>query len=414
MKKIFIIIAICYASMINATSLDELQKALIKNHPITSQKSIIKEISEIERSEILKNLFPQFLLNASAMWKSEAISLPIDNPMISLPEQDKDMEQITLEVNQIIYDAGIHKAQRNTVAKKYQAEIQSVNVSLKNLKEMLTKLYYAVIIQKAQIKIFNLKLSTLEEKEKSAQSAQNLGIRPQKDIWIIQKEILSIKQIIDEKNAKLEYLIDKISILTDKEIPLDEEFLLPKVPAKKSLRPEIPLFRLQKDLMISTSKLTSKKKMPKIFFYAKFGYGKPGLNTFDNDWNDFQIYGVNFVWEVWNWRKYSSQQKILNKKIKLIDAKRKAFEISQEMQKKESQKKITQIKLQLRKDEQIIELNKKISESAENQFKNGTETSSNLIHYINSYYASQIQKNVREIQLNFEEYNLNQNIGVVK
>lgn len=414
MKKIFILIAIFYISIINAVTLDKLEKMLVQNHPLSQKSDILKEISDIEKSKAIKELFPQFSLNANGTWKSETISLPIDNPMITLPKQDNDMEQITFEMNQIIYDAGIHRAQKNAIVQKYQADIQSVNVSLRNLKEILMKLYYAVLIQKEKIKISNLRLNTFEEKEKSAQKAKKFGVLLPKDVWIIHKEVLSIKQAIDEENSKLEYLIDKISTLTSEKISKDEEFVIPDISNEKKLRAEISLFESKKELIKLNSKITSKKKFPKMFFYAKLGYGKPGLNTFDNSWNDFQIYGINFKWEIWNWGKYSSEQKIFNKKIELINADEKSFKLSLEMQREESQKKIKQIESQLRMDEQIIALNKKIYESVEKQFKNGTETSSNLIFYTNSYYASKIQKDVRKIQLNFEKYNLNNNIGVIK
>ena len=110
-------------------------------------------MNKIENSKILKELFPQFSLNAKATWQSETIVLPINNPAIQIPEMDKDREEISLNINQIIFDAGINRMKRKISSKKSKMEIQSSKVDLQKLNEVLMKLYYGVLIQKEKIKI---------------------------------------------------------------------------------------------------------------------------------------------------------------------------------------------------------------------------------------------------------------------
>jgi len=193
-----------------------------------------------------------------------------------------------------------------------------------------------------------------------------------------------------------------------------DEFMLPLVSKEKELRPEFNLFKYKRNAYFLSLKMNSRAKYPKLFAFAQISYGKPGLNSFSNDWNDYQIYGVNFKWDIWNWKKYSSEQSILKKKIIETNLDETAFKINLKMQEEESKKKIELLENQIQLSKKITKLDKKILDSATEKFANGDETATNLLIYSNSYFSSKIKTQINQIQLNYEKYNLNKNIGEIK
>ena len=84
------------------------------------------------------------------------------------------------------------------------------------------------------------------------------------------------------------------------------------------------------------------------------------------------------------------------------------------MQEEESQKKIEQLENQINLGNQIVKLDKKILDSATEKFVNGNETATNIVIYSNSYFTSKIKTKINDILLNYEKYNLNNNIGEIK
>ncbi len=412
MKKIFIFFGLILLTSLNAISLNDLKSKLRENHPLNKKIKILKEITKIEKSKILKEIFPQITLTGKSTWQSETMNLPINIP--NLPEADKDREDFSFTVNQIIFDAGLNGIKRKISVRKNDLEIQSVNMDLRDWDETLMKLYYGILIQNEKIKIEKLNLKSLEAKEKSAEKAVKFGILTANSVWILQKEILSIQQKIAEDTSKYESLIEEISILTGENLSEEADFILPKIPKNKLIRPEFKMFLSKKKTYSLSSKLNSRAKYPKIAAFAKFDYGKPGLDNFSNEWNNYQIYGLNFKWDVWNWRKFSAEQKILKKKISLVDSDERAFKMSLKMQEKKSQNRINQLKNQINLDKKIMQLNKKILDSATKKFANGDETATNLVMYSNSYFTSKIKMKINEILLNYEKYNLNTNIGEIK
>ena len=414
MKKILLLMGLISLTILNAVSLEDLRNELNKNHPIAQKEKILLEINKIENSKILKEIFPQFSLNAKATWQSETMVLPINSPMLQIPEMDKDREEISLNVNQIIYDAGINSTKRKISSQKNRIEIQSSKVDLQKLDEVLMKLYFGVLIQKEKIKIEKANHKSLETKEISAENAVKYGILTSNEVWLLQKEILNVQQKIAEDTSKLEYLIREISILTGSKITVKDEFMLPLVSKEKELRPEFNLFKYKRNAYFLSLKMNSRAKYPKLFAFAQISYGKPGLNSFSNDWNDYQIYGVNFKWDIWNWKKYSSEQSILKKKIIETNLDETAFKINLKMQEEESKKKIELLENQIQLSKKITKLDKKILDSATEKFANGDETATNLLIYSNSYFSSKIKTQINQIQLNYEKYNLNKNIGEIK
>ncbi len=75
----------------------------------------------------------------------------------------------------------------------------------------------------------------------------------------------------------------------------DDELISPVIN-----RPELQMFNAQ-EAAVETQKLLLKaRNMPKLGAFAQGGYGKPGLNMFDNDFSPYFLGGIRLSWNFGN------------------------------------------------------------------------------------------------------------------
>ncbi len=414
MKKILLMIYIFTISQLFSITLEDLEKSLEANYPNFKNSDLYDKITEIEEQKILSYLFPQFSLIGSFSDQSETMELPISSALFQIPETDTQRKQIVLNIDQILYDSGVNHQRRELSNLKMEIENDENVIKLESLKEKLFSLYFAALFQKEKLEIKQNLLNNLNERKKTAIKSKEVGILQEKDIYLLESEIIKVEQDILEAESGLADVYKKISILTGESLAVGIDFEKPEFTEKHSYRKEYDLFKSRILLLDENSTLYSKLKLPKLVANAQIGYGNPGLNIFDNEWNDFYKYSINFKWDIWNWRRYHSEQEILKVRKKILENEESAFSKNLEMRKNESIEKIKKITAMLENDRKILDLRLKIQKITNSQFDNGIATSIDVIDDNTAVANTQISLRLRELQLLYEKLYNKKYIGEIR
>ena len=405
MKKIWIM-ALLILSAIGAkgqvVTLDECQDMARENYPAIARFSIIEQSKNYTLANANRAYLPQLSLEGRATYQSDVITIPLDMPGLEIPVPDKDQYQIVAQANQIIWDGGKIAANKEMIKASAKAEQQELETELYALRERVNGLYFGILLLQEQLKLQSVLEDELQRNHQRVSSYIENGIANEADLSSVKIEQLKAKQQrIEMESARKAYL-QMLSILIGGDLDNKTEFVKPSIHLKNSLvainRPELELFTAQKATIEAQTEGLKSGVMPVIGAFAQGGYGKPGLNMLDNEFDLFFMGGVKLSWNIGNL--YTLKNSIKSNELKKlsIDTQRDTFIRNLDMQVVQQQNEIDKYRKTMADDEEIISLQQMIKDAAEAKVKNGTMTVSDMLKELTALEMAKQNKLLHEVQ----------------
>ncbi len=413
MKQILFVIFVVLAIQVKAQeelSLFDCHQKAVANHPLGLQKTELEQINKLNLDVITSSFLPQFKLNGQATYQSDVVSIDLDIPGVNLdiPSPSKDQYKMTVEVNQMIYDGGLTKNRRNLEKSTYNADVQQVEVDLYGLKEQVNNVFFQLFILKENLALIKVTRQDLEQKLTTVKSGVENGVLLESDQMKLEAELLKLEQSIEELEISVSASRNILSILMGEEIG-DKILSLPEnieVSETDLNRPEYLLFNLQKEKLSSAEKLKASEKMPKVYGFGQFGYGKPGLNMLSDQFDTYYLVGLSLSWNIWDWQKVNKERQVFKIQENIVDTKQSVFDYNININKEKTNGEILKLEKAIIKDNQLIELQNKILTSVSSQLDNGVITSTDYIAQLNAVTHAKISMKTHEIQLVQAKINL--------
>ena len=138
--------------------------------------------------------------------------------------------------------------------------------------------------------------------------------------------------------------------------------------------------------------------MPVIGAFAQGGYGKPGLNMLQNEFDTFFLGGVKLSWNFGNL--YTFKNNVKNNELKKlsIDTQRDTFLYNMNVQVSQQQNEIDKYRKTMQDDEEIIRLQQLIKDAADAKVENGTMNVSDMLKELTALEMAKQAKLLHEIQ----------------
>ena len=380
-------------------TLAECYALVTKNYPIAKQTSLLQQKSTYEIEALSKGKLPVVDLNAQATYQSEVIGFPAVVPGIT--PLNKDQYRTTLDVNQLLYNGGMIDVNTKLKQAQTKTQQQQIEVSLYQLKSRINQYYFSILLLQEKRALLLSKNELLQSKVKEVQSGvKNGAILPASEL-ILEAEMLKIKQQLTEIQFEKIKMFQNLSELTFTKIDSEANLVLPRFVSTNPTvaRPEITLFELQKQQLEYSKNTLARSVLPKINAFGQAGYGNPGLNMLDNSFQPFFVVGVKANWNVLDWGKNKTEQKVLDISKEIVSSEKETFELNNKIQMQEMENEIRKTEQILQTDFEVINLRKKIVTSSNAQMKNGVITTSEyLLELTNLFEAKNILK-THEVQL---------------
>src|SRR5258708_6584993 len=99
-----------------------------QNYPLIQQKDLVSKTSSINIDNLSKGFLPQFSVSGQATYQSDVTQVSIPVPGISITPPSKDQYKILADINQLIYDGGAIKEQKNIQQLNNASEQQKIEV----------------------------------------------------------------------------------------------------------------------------------------------------------------------------------------------------------------------------------------------------------------------------------------------
>ena len=409
MKRIILVFLVLskglYAESSDSLDIFQCFEATENYYPKASEKQLIEEETHLMLQNIQAEWYPQINLNAQATYQSDIVEIDMENSLpfpVDFPAPSHDQYRATLDINQKIYDGGVIKTSKNFEKISGKTRNQSVDVTIHQVKQQVSQVFFGILLLRKQKDIVENTIQELAEKKKSTRAGVERGVLLPSDLKSIQAELLKLEQTKDELKRKIKANIQILNKLTGLGLNSKHTFALPDIKLTDSLklnRPEHELFRLQKEQIEMNKALVKSQKHPKFFAFGQVGYGRPGLNMLEDEFDSYYMMGIKFQWNLWDWKQNSRKRQILDVKKKSVDVERKTFNNKLTLNLEKIMSDIENYRKAIDRDERIISLRKEIAKSAKSKLENGTITSSEYISELNQLKNAQIQHEKHLIEL---------------
>ena len=122
-------------------SLQKAYELAQQNYPLIKQRDLIRQTSGLSIENLSKGFLPQFSLNAQATYQSAVTEPKITAAGAFIEILTKDQYRVLADVNQLIYDGGSIKQQKNIQELNEEVEQQKLEVSFINSRKGSTRFF---------------------------------------------------------------------------------------------------------------------------------------------------------------------------------------------------------------------------------------------------------------------------------
>jgi outer membrane protein TolC len=394
---------VLYSQEKKLITLEYCQQKAREVYPQLNDKNSIKNAADLRIKNIETAYLPQVSLNGQATYQSEVthISLP-PQFNISIPTASKDQYKITLDAQQMVYDGGLARYQKKLEQAGSDADIQQIETDILRIKESVNNTFFNILILDENYKLQKNVLEVLKDKEKMVSSMVKNGALTQSDANSIIAERLKTEQQIDELELSRSAAIRILNLLTN-ETFTDSTSLAPpqfNIPDTGTInRPELKSFELQENRLDAAASLSQAATMPKIYVFGQYGYGRPGLNMLSTEFGTFYMVGATLKWNFFDWGKSHREKQVYIIQKEMVSTKRDNFNKNLNIDIENKQAAIKKLEEALVRDNDIVELRKGITLSAQSQLANGVITSTDYINELNAETLAKINLETHKVLL---------------
>ncbi len=385
-----------------AFTLEQLIQFSESNYPSIKKNPLLKETEELNIKNINTSFLPNISINGQATYQSDVTQVNVPVPGFKIDPLSKDQYRVTADINQLIYDGGISKEQTNLQHLNTNVEEAKVNVELYQVKNRVTQLYLLILYNDELFRQTDLLIKDIEIGiNKVTPQVQN-GVTLKSNLYVLEAQLLQTKQrTIEIKNTRDGYL-KMLSIYAGRQIDNVAEFKKSEVTADTTAeinRPEIELYQRQKELLERQKKLVDAQLHPKASLFLQSGYGRPGLNMLSNKFDAFYITGLRFNWSLSSLYSSKRDKRLLDVNQSLVDIEKENFILKTKEQLIQQNAEIEKFNELIISDKSILELRKKITESAKAQLENNVITVSDYLREINAEDQTRQSLIIHQLQL---------------
>lgn len=392
MRVLFFLMGIGLSTMSQSQTytIQEFEALTIKNYPLVKQAPILNHSAQLNIDNIKKTLYPQLSFNGQGTYQSDvtSISLPIAgfkaNPL------SKDQYKAVAELQQTIYDGGLNKKMQALANAGAQLDILKNEVDIYKFKERVTQLYCTVLYTNEVINQINLIQKDLENALQKIEALYKNGLVFNNNVLQIKAQLLKNNQKLDEAIAAKRIVLDALELLANISISNNAVFETPEnieINSKDMVlsRPELLLFDAQNLSLEKQLGLINAKTNPKLGAFLQTGYGKPGLNMLQNEFDWFSIGGIKLQWSLGGYYTAKKEKVILQNQAALLKNEKETYTLNNLVQLKQQGNEIVKLEKLIQSDNQIITLREQIKNTSLVQLNNGVITANDYLKEINEY-----------------------------
>jgi len=257
--------------------------------------------------------------------------VPGGQPLFS---PSKDTYDASVRVDQRLVDRS--SSARLALERATLAESQArVRTTLYALRTEVSESFFAAALLQEQLGALKATLDDLEGRLRETAARVREGAALAGEQAAVEATLLQQRQRADEIRAARSAALARLAALTGHAIADDADVVLPELgeavaEARQGLdrlraRPEYEQFDRARDRAARQQALAAALDRPQVTAYGRAGYGKPGLNFINDQFQTYALGGVQLQWKAWTWGTSSREREALGLQQSIVSAEEAAF-----------------------------------------------------------------------------------------
>ncbi len=377
-----------------------LQKAR-KNYPLYEELQMVQDQLDLRLKLLNSKYYPNFDLNMQASYQNDVPHIESEFITFELPVGPKDQYKASLDMQQVIFDAGRVKKAKEVENYSHKVEQSNLEVELFQVRGKVIQTYFLILTIQEQLKQLEYQQKILNARIKEMTSAVENGIILSSQLDKLKVEVLNLDQqrigLVEGKSAAIKILERYIGEDLASDIVLTEQNEM--VDISSLARPEYQLYEDQRLLLDMRQELNHKNRLPYLSGYGQLGYGNPTYNMLNDQFGIYYLIGIRLKWNVWDWKKSSHESQYLQIQQNKINQQQKFFDLNIQLAEENKNSDILKMQQMMEKDDEILKFRKSITKASESQMKNGSLTTTDYIADLHAESLAALAKKIHYLEL---------------
>ena len=418
----------CVVTMTFAQTLEECQQAAERNYPLIRQYELIEKTTNLTVANIGKGWLPQVSASAQATYQSDVVSWPeqmqamYQQMGLNMKGLAKDQYRVGIDVQQMIYDGGSLKSQKDIAREQGKVQEAQTAVTMYQVRQRVNEMYFGILLLDEQIQLNRDLQELLAANEKKLQSMFRRGTAAESDYNAVKAERLNAVQqatsLQTQRNAALRMLYTFCGLT----LPSSTEKITLVKPAKDlpsgtTARPELIAIDAQLRLADTQERALDAALKPKLSVFASGYYGYPGYNMFEDmmnhRWSLNGMIGARLSWNIGALYTRKNDKAKIQMQRHMAETSRNVFLFNNQLEQIAQNESIERYRKLMATDEEIVALRASVRKAAESKLAHGIIDVNDLLKETNNENAARLQQAMHEIEMLKEVYNLKYTMGEI-
>jgi outer membrane protein TolC len=378
--------------------IDSCYSLAIKNYPLIRQYELIEKTKEYTLSNAGKAYLPQVSVTAIGGYIFGEL------PSFGSSENGSNFKFIGLgQVNQAIWDGGATKTQKKIISAQSETDKANVEVAMHDLKSRVNQLYFGILLIDEQMRQLEIQRTILDNNFNRIKELNDNGLAYKTDLDEIRVEQLKLNQQKVEFNYARNGYVMMLSLLIG--VKINEQTLLERPLAGtrfsdlQIMRPELSLYKNQRNLVNAQSDLQHVNLMPKVGLLGAAVLVTPGINLGNNKVSTLGVAGLSASWNISGLYKNSNEKQLTQLSLSKINVQEETFLFNTRLQLTQTSANIAKQEAVLSGDEEIVNLRKTIREGYQLKYETGISPLFDFLNATEKESEARAQKALHEMQL---------------
>ncbi len=396
------------SQQVDVITIDSCQLKAKANYPLIKQYDLIEQSTEYTLSNANKAYLPQVSLTAIGGYIINGLPT-ISAPGQPTPDPSKVQAIGIVQINQILWDGGATRTQKEIAKASADMEKSNIDVSLFAIRERVNQVFFGILLIDEQLKQLDILNDNLSRNLEKVKLSMENGIAYQSDVDEMKAELLNLEQKRIEFVFTRKGYTQMLSLLTgqqlDDNVKLEQPVILENTQFFQNNRPELGLYANQLKLVEAQAEINKVTLMPKIGLLGAGIFIGPGISFGSSTINNLSIAGLNLSWEIDGLYKNSNNKNLDKIKSDRILNQQETFNFSNNLQLTQVASEIEKQKQIVVNDDEIVKLKSDITKSYQLKFDNGISSMNDLINAMNKESEACANQALHKVQLLMATYN---------
>ncbi len=363
--------------------LGALQAAAVARDARAAQPELLRAQSSLRLTSLEMERRPQLALNGAASHQSDVTAVTLNLPGASIPAPPKDRWQATLDAQQLLYDGGAVSARQDVERARLAESAAAVDAALYRLRAEVNAAFFNAYLLQQRTLEFDALLGDLDARLELARARVLAGAALPRDSAAIVAERLRAELARDEAASARRVSLAVLARLSGRTIVDASVLVLPDLaqeveqarntssPEALRARPEFAQFERTRLRLDREVVLTRLENRPRLVAFGQAGFGRPGLNQFRTDPDEFWQAGLRVEWRPWTWRNADRSAEVIHLQQRMVSTEERALADQLARATESDVSDMQRLRAALETDARVVALRGEIEQQARAQFNEG-------------------------------------------